>query len=149
MPVRLALLVVGSIVVAVTIGVVESGPGYSLAVGQIGFVTLLVGGIAPALVSIWLWPRRPKVCLLLFGVGMAWFLGEWDNPAAEPWVFTVGLIGYAVCPALVAQLAVTYDGRSTRWSSAIVASGYIITLIVMGVIPALMFAPSPSNCPIC
>lgn len=149
MPVRVALLVLGSLVVAVTIRTVESGPGFSFALGVTGGAILLASGIAPALVSLWLWPRRPTVCILLCATGVTWLLAEWDNPAAEPWVFTLGLVGYAVCPAVVTHLAVTYDGRTTRWSSAIVAAGYVITLLVMGAGPALFFVPGPSDCPVC
>lgn len=149
MPVRVALLVVGSLVVAVTVRTVESGPGFSFALGVTGRAILLASGIAPALVSLWLWPRRPTVCILLCATGVTWLLAEWDNPAAEPWVFTLGLVSYAVCPAVVTHLAVTYDGRTTHWSSVIVVVGYVITLAVMGAGPALFFVPGPSDCPVC
>ena len=66
--------------------------------------------------------RRPgnAVGPLLAAASGAWFLTEWDNPGVgSAAAFTVGLVLYAACPALLAWAMLAYpSGRLASWESA-------------------------------
>ena len=64
--------------------------------------------------------------------GCAWFLVEFNNPGVgSPLLFTVGLLTYAACPAVVAHAALAYpSGRvAGRLERAVLALAYLSTLV--------------------
>ena len=77
----------------------------SLALAGAGWALVITGAVA--------WARRPssRFGILLAAAGFAWFLAPLDNPGVGSGVaFTVGLVGYAACPPLVAHAALAYPG---------------------------------------
>ena len=90
--------------------------------------------------------------MLLVAAGSAWFLVEFNNPGAgSPVVFTVGLLGYAACPALVAHAALAYPGGrlAGRSERAGLLLAYTSTILVLGLLPALVSDPAVQGCSQC
>ena len=155
MAVRLFLL--GALIgAAVAIGIesfrlVTSAPGFS-AVGAapFGAVVLLVAGwaaVAAGLLQRWRFPAR-RSWTPLVAAGLALFVAEWDSPVAAAGVFSVGLLLHAVVPAVIAHLALCFpSGRvGSSLDRAVVASGYAITVGLLGLAVAATFDPTSSGC---
>ena len=105
-------------------------------------VVLLGVGWALVLCGVVAWARRPssRFGVILAAAGGAWFLVEFNNPAIGSHVlFTIGLITYAACPALVAHAALAYpDGRvGGSLGRAGLLLAYVSTILVLGLLPAL------------
>jgi signal transduction histidine kinase len=86
----------------------------------------------------------------LIAAGVAWFLPEWNSPAAAgSIVFTFGLIGYAAAPALLAH-ALMLDARigDRRAWRALVVLGYAGS-VFLGVLGAVVFDPAGQGCNSC
>src|SRR4051794_23302297 len=79
----------------------------SLALAGVGGALVACGAVASA--------RRPlsRFGALLIAAGGSWFAVELDNPGVgSAAIFTLGLLIYAACPAVVAHAALAYpDGR--------------------------------------
>jgi signal transduction histidine kinase len=138
-----------------TVAVVRSDPDYSIAGDSLGgaLALLLPGGalVAAGLVE---WAKRPssRSGRLLLAAGVSWWLPAWANPGIG-WApaFTVGLIGWALCPAFVAHAASTYpSGRlASRAERLLVTGTYANSVLILGVLPALTFDPAASGCSRC
>jgi signal transduction histidine kinase len=96
--------------------------------------------------------RRSSIATLLIAASVAWFVAEWDHPGVgSSLIFTVGLLAYATCPALVVWGMLAYpSGRLATWEArtalvAVIASG----LLLLGVLPALFFDPQAQGCGQC
>ena len=89
--------------------------------------------------------------VLLVAAACGWFLLEWNNPGAgSPLVFTVGLLLYAVAPALVAHALLTRFGpRMARLDRVLLAAAYGGAVIGLGLLPALVFDPAAQGCSQC
>jgi hypothetical protein len=76
---------------------------------------------------------------------------KFDNPgAASPVVFTIGLLMHAVCPPLLAHALVSYPARAPRQLERVVlAMGYAIALVLLGLLPAAAFVPAEQGCTVC
>jgi signal transduction histidine kinase len=89
----------------------------------------------------------------LFGLAAcAWSLQEWNNPATGVGAaFTIGLVGQALAPAVVAHAVLAYPlGRLlSRSERLVVAVAYVDTLLVLGLLPTLFFAPAAHGCHLC
>ena len=117
-------------------------------------VALVAAGWAAIAVGLLSWRRRPesRFGVLLAAAGFAWFVTEWNNPGVgSSLVFTFGLVGYAVCPPLVAHAALSYPGGrlGADLERAIVAMAYAAALVVLGLASALVFAPAEEGCAQC
>ena len=76
---------------------------------------------------------------------------EFDNPGANvaP-VFAMGLVLHAACPPLVAQALLAYPARApTRSEDIVLAVGYALALVALGIIPAIAFDPDAQGCALC
>jgi signal transduction histidine kinase len=140
---------VGSLVIA-RHDPTESFGGRSVA----GGIMLLGAGWSVIACGLVARARRPssRLGVLLAAAGCAWFLAEFDSPGVgSPVVFTLGLVTYAACPALVAHAALAYpDGRLGRGArAAAVALAYLATIGVLGVLVALAFDPAAQGCSLC
>ena len=98
--------------------------------------------------------RRPesRFGILLALAGIGWFLAEWNNPEIGSSLgFTIGLVLYAVAPAIVAHAALSYpDGRlSSRIDRLAVTLAYVGAVVVLGLGPALSFDPAAAGCGQC
>ncbi len=92
--------------------------------------------------------RRAGVLVTLAAIG--WLLAEWDNPESAPAVvFSLGLVFFAVAPAVLAHAVVTIGGVDTRTQHAMVASSYLITVVLLGLAPALWTDPTATGCVDC
>src|SRR5262249_56622309 len=96
---RLALLVAGLALGVFSLAVARGGAGNSFGGGSAfagaaelaaGYALLAVGLVAC------MRPRQARLGAILVAASFAWFLLEWNNPAAgSAFVFTIGLVLYA------------------------------------------------------
>src|SRR2546428_3188255 len=98
--------------------------------------------------------RRPgnRAGYLLAAAGVAWFFVEWNNPGIGSSVaFTFGLVAYALAPPVVAHAILAYPsgGPFSRLERLTLASAYIGTGLVLGLLPALFFDPHRQACSLC
>jgi len=117
-------------------------------------VALAAAGWALAAAGIVAWVTRPAGSCgpLLTLAGLAWFASELANPAVDSSVaFTLGLVTFAVCPAIVAHAALAYPGgRLASWPErAAVAVAYAGTVGVQGLAAAAVYEPSRQGCSEC
>jgi signal transduction histidine kinase len=130
-------------------------PGGSLAGDSLARDAVLVGtGWVLVGCGAAAWIRRPqsRFGLLLALAGIAWFLVELNNPdVGSGLTFTVGLVTYAACPAVVAHAGLAYpSGRLSSVAERLaVAAGYVGAVVVLGLGPALVFDPSRQGCAEC
>jgi signal transduction histidine kinase len=89
----------------------------------------------------------------LFGLAaFAWSLEEWNNPVTGVGAaFTVGLVGYAIAPAVVAHAVLAYPfGRlASRPERLTVVIAYVDTGLLLGLLPTLFYAPAAHQCHLC
>jgi signal transduction histidine kinase len=156
MQLRVVLLLAAGLALGVfTLAVARSGAGFSLALSTtFGAAALLCGGwsLMAAGLVLGLDRHRIVMSLLLYGAGCAWLVAEWDNPAtSSAVVFSVGVLLYAVCPAVVVHLALAYPSGRLGSSAArlVVVAGYAITMGLLGVASAMVFSPEAHRCPDC
>ena len=96
--------------------------------------------------------RRPASGVLFGLAALAWSVEEWNNPGIGVGVaFTLGLVGHAVAPAVVTHAVLAYPfGRlASQLERLIVGVAYVDTLLVLGLLPALFFAPATHSCHLC
>jgi signal transduction histidine kinase len=149
------ILVAGLALGASALAISRSEPAGSLAGGSTT-QSLVLAGIGCALVGcgVVASARRPlsRFGAILAAAGGAWFAVELNNPGAgSPVLFTLGLLTYAACPALVAHAALAYpDGRiDGRLARAGLGLAYASTIVALGVLPALAFNPGAQGCTEC
>src|SRR5262245_14518332 len=102
-PALVGTAVLAVVVAAYSIHLSREAPAYSLAGSSwTSTAALLLAGWSLVGSGLAYWKRRPasRVGPLLAGAGIAWFLAEWNSPAASAPAFAVGLCLYAVAPAL-------------------------------------------------
>jgi signal transduction histidine kinase len=150
----LVLAAAGAIVVAVI--AVGRGPEFSTAGSVRGGYVALVGPAVLCLVAgvarIAAHPERVRAGVLVVAAGVAWPVGEWDNPdAGSALIFSAGLACFAVAPAVVLHVALGgVRGRLEGWPiRLLVAAGYAVTLGLAGVLSAAAYDPASSGCPSC
>jgi signal transduction histidine kinase len=138
-----------------TLALVRGGPGGALTGSSpLAAAGLLAAGWLAITVGLVMRRRRPGnlVGVLLVAAGFAWFVTEWNNPAAgSAIVFTVGLLCYASCPPLVAHAVLSYPGGrlGSRVEAIVVVAAYVGSLAVLGLGPALVFEPADQGCAQC
>jgi signal transduction histidine kinase len=96
--------------------------------------------------------RRPASGVLFGLAAIAWSLEEWNNPATGvAAAFTLGLVGYAITPAVVAHAVMAYPtGRlGSRPERLTIVVAYVDTVLVLGLLAALFFAPAANQCHLC
>lgn len=151
-PVRLVLAAVMLAAGWFSLSTAREDPGFSFAgSGVTGTVALL--GAAGALAGAgWLLlgasRGRRTTGLLFLGAALGWLLGEWDNPgSASSWQFSIGLALSAVTPALLAHAVLAFPaGLRGWWERWLVASGYLSTVLLIGVLPSTSLSISASGC---
>ncbi len=147
MPLRLALLPACLALGAVSLIIAREAPAFSFAGTALpGALALLAAGWALLAVGFAHWRRRQRNAVgpLLAAASVAWFIGEWDNPAVgRAGVFVLGLILYAACAPLVGWAMLAYpSGRLTSWAERVVVSVAMAgSLLVLGLLPTLFFDP--------
>jgi signal transduction histidine kinase len=122
---------------SVSAGAAELAAGYALL--AVGFAALMR-------------PRQARLGAILAAASFAWFLLEWNNPAAgSDVVFTIGLVLYAAAAPLVAHAMLAYpDGRVAWWPGRLgLALGYAGSLLVLGLLAAAVFNPASEGCAQC
>jgi signal transduction histidine kinase len=152
MPLRLALLPACLALGAVSLLIAREAPAFSFAGTALpGALALLAAGWALLAVGFAHWRRRQRNAVgpLLAAASVAWFIGEWDNPAVgRADVFVLGLILYAACAPLVGWAMLAYpSGRLTSWAERVVVSVAMAgSLLVLGLLPTLFFDPVARGC---
>ncbi len=142
---------VAAVIGIFTLRVADSDPDFALSrPGPFGAAVLLLPAWSLIAVGLTGWWRqqeaRPTAWLAAAGVG--WLVAEWDNPGVghSP-AFTAGLVLAAVVPPLVLHGAVSYPaGRPDRLERAALAVGYLVTVVVLGLLPALAEDPGEIGC---
>jgi signal transduction histidine kinase len=152
---HVVVLVTGLGLGILSLAVARGAPGGSLAGAAVGSSLVLVGvGWALVVCGVVAWARRPpsRFGAIVVAAGFAWLLVELNNPGAgSPVLFTIGLIAYAACPAIVAHAGLAYPGGrvSGRLERAALALAYASTLLALGLLPALAFDPAAQGCTEC
>jgi signal transduction histidine kinase len=138
-----------------SLAVARGGAGNSFSGGSaLAGVAELTAGYALLAVGLaaWMRPRQARLGAILVAASFAWFLLEWNNPAAgSAAVFTVGLVLYAAAPPLVAHAMLAYpDGRVSWWPGRLgLALGYAGSVLVLGLLAAAVFDPAAQDCAQC
>jgi signal transduction histidine kinase len=137
-----------------TVRVVQAEPGLALAgPGYAGLAVLLLPGWSLIAVGLVSWWRRQEVRAALWftAAGAAWFLAEWNSPAAGSSVaFTLGLVLYAATPAFIAHGVLAYPtGRTDRRQTALLLAGDVVTIVGIGLLPAMLADPAAAGCVTC
>ena len=119
-----------------------------------GAVAELGGGWALAAVGVLYSFRHPanRFGYLIIAAGVAWFLPELANPnVGSSLAFTLGLIGFSGCVAFVAHAALAYPTGRLRsiLARATVATLYAGTLLLLGLLTAVIFDPAATGCGEC
>jgi signal transduction histidine kinase len=152
---RFAALAAGLALGVFSLAVARGGAGNSFGGGSAfagaaelaaGYALLAVG------VAAWMRHRQARHGAILVAASFAWFLVEWNNPAAgSALVFTIGLVLYAAAPPLVAQAMLAYpDGRVGWWPARLgLALGYAGSVLVLGLGAAAVFDPASEGCAQC
>jgi hypothetical protein len=152
---RFAVLAAGLALGVFSLAVARGRAGYSFGGGSAfagaaelvaGYALLAVGFTA------WMRPRQARLGVILVAASFAWFLLEWNNPAAgSAFVFTTGLVLCAAAPPLVAHAMLAYpDGRVGRRPGRLVlALGYAGSVLVLGLLAAAVFDPASGYCAQC
>jgi signal transduction histidine kinase len=136
----------------VSLAVARHGPAGSFAGrSTLGGIAELAAGWSLVAAGVLFWERHRwnAFGLLLTAAGLAWFLPEWSNPGFGTALgFTVGLVGFAACPPLLAHAALAYPtGRlRSRLELAVVTVSYGGALLLLGLLPVSVFDPKPSGC---
>jgi signal transduction histidine kinase len=152
---RFGVLAAGLAFGVFSLVVARRGAGYSFGGGSAfagaaelaaGYALLAVGFTA------WMRPRQARLGAILVAASFAWFLLEWDNPAAgSAVVFTLGLVLYAAAAPLAAHAMLAYpDGRVGWWPGRLgLALGYAGSVLVLGLLAAAVFDPVAEGCAQC
>ena len=154
-PLAVAVTGLGIAVAVVSVRVAQRDATYSFAgTAVLGRVALLGAGFALVAGGLAFWVgRAASACgLVLAAAGFAWFLLEWNSDGvASSLAFTAGLVLYASCPPLVGHAALAFpSGRlSSPLERVVVATAYVGTLLVLGLLPALVFDPVAEGCGDC
>ena len=134
-----------------TVHTADAHPDFALSrPGPIGSAVLLLPAWSLIAVGLVGWWRRqeagPTAWLAVAGVG--WLVAEWGNPGVGLSVaFTAGLVLAAVVPVLVLHAAVSYPaGRPDRLERVVLATGYVVTVVVQGLVPAMADDPAGAGC---
>src|SRR4051812_35038232 len=152
---QLAVIVAGLALGVASLAVAREDPPGSLGGDSIAAsVALASAGWALVITGAVAWARQPssRFGVVLAAAGFAWFVVELDNPGiGSGVVFTVGLVGYAACPPLVAHAALAYPGgRLTSPLERIALMvAYGATVVVLGLAAALVFDPASQGCSQC
>ena len=135
--------------VAVTVQVVRSEPGLSLA-GESAVVLILDLAVAGSLTVAALLTRRAAFGGLLVLTACAWLAAEWSSPAAGA-AFTPGLVVAAAWPVpLAAAALVGIEERPLgRAGWGIVGAGAVVALGLLGLASAVVFDPAAQGCTAC
>ena len=133
--------------------IAHRNPGYALADTNALIAVELVAGYVVIACGLECWRRRSGglFAVLLAAGGFGWFLLEWNNPGVgSPLVFTIGLLLYAAAPPFVAHALLTYPARPLgRVERVVVAAAYGGSLLLLGLLPALVFDPAAQGCSEC
>jgi signal transduction histidine kinase len=152
---RFAVLAAGLAAGVFSLAVARGGAGYSFGGGSAfagaaelaaGYALLAVGLVAC------MRSRQARLGAILVAASFAWFLLEWNNPAAgSALVFTIGLVLYAAAPPLVAHAMLAYpDGRVAWWPGRLgLALGYVGSVLVLGLLAAAVLDPAAQGCAQC
>lgn len=154
-PVRVALWIAIPALGAYGLSVSRAAPGFSFAGSSlIGTTALLGAGWAAMTAGLVHQVKRPgnRIGPLLVLAGGAWFVAQWDSPGVgSSLTFSLGLALYAACPALVAHVTLAYPaGHLGSWlDRLVVGAGYVVTVALVGLAPALFFDPAAQGCTGC
>jgi signal transduction histidine kinase len=148
------LLVTGIALGLLTFSFARGHPAYSLVdESDVRAATELAAGwalLAAALITS-ANQRRTRLAALVVAASVGWFLAEWNNPElGSAFVFTIGLLLFAVAPPLVAHATLSYpSGRLTSWLDRVGLAAAYAGVLLLGLFPALVFDPSAQVCTEC
>jgi signal transduction histidine kinase len=148
-----------AILAAVGVGLVAvvtawRSPGLSATSASVPATALIVGAGA-ALVGVGLEHvrrgRRRRFGALLAAAGVAWLGADWASPAiGSATGFTLGLVAGWLAPAVVIHAVFLFaNERLRRVDLLLVAAGYAVFGLALGLVPALTFDAAATRCSLC
>ncbi len=148
------MLVIGGVVAVESVAIARRFPRFSIAGDSAWAVALEFAAgwslivVASACVAN---PARRTFAVVLFGASLSWFVVEWNDPEVGSSVlFTAGLALSTVCPVLVAHAALRdFTPKLRRTEALLLAASYVSTLLISGLIPAMLFDPLAQGCSEC
>jgi signal transduction histidine kinase len=147
------------LVVAAVIGLIAAStawrsPGLSV-MSDSAIASVLILGAGLSLVGVGMEhirrKRRGRLGVLLACGGFAWLLSEWAYPAIGSSIgFTVGLALGWLAPAVVAHALITFgEDRLRAHEVVLVACGYGVFGVLLGLVPTLTFDAAAARCSFC
>jgi len=125
-----------------------AGVSWVAAVAELAAVWAMVG----AGLHLSLRRRGNRSGFRLASAGVSWLFVEWNNPGIRSSVaFAFGLVVYALAPPVVAHAVLAYPsgGPLSRLERLTLASAYIASGLLLGLLPALFFDPHRQACSLC
>lgn len=135
----------------VSVDVARRSPGFTFASepGLAGIVGLAAGWVPGAVGVEAIRRGRLRFGALVASIGIAWFASTWANPGTDmALVFTIGLTLGWMTPSLVGHLVLNTRsaGNPQAPDRLLVVVGYLIFVILLGLVPALTFDPAAVAC---
>ena len=150
-----AAALVALFVGVVSVRVAQSAPGLSYLTDST-FGEVIGLGAGWGLVAVGLETRRRGrrrwFGMLLAIAGIAWLLPEWSDPGIGSSVgFTIGVALGWLYPAVTAHalFAATGQAMRSRGDRVVVAVGYGVFVVGLGLVPAIGFDPRAAGCTFC
>jgi signal transduction histidine kinase len=152
--VRLAMLVAGGVMAVESVAIGRRSPGFSVA-GRSAWAATLEFAAGWSLIVVACVcvanPARRTFAAVLFAASLSWFAVEWNNPeVGSSMLFTAGLALSTVCPVLVVHAVLRDFTPKLRPTEALIlAASYVSTLLISGLLPAMLFDPAAQGCSEC
>lgn len=130
-----------------------SDPGYAFVDTGPTVALELLAGYALIACGLIAWRRgsSSRFGVVLAAAGCGWFLLQWNNPGVgSPLGFSTGLVLFMSAPPVVAHALLTHPAASLRpLERTVLAVAYTGSLLVLGLLPALVFDPAAQGCSEC
>lgn len=131
--------------------IVDHGGAFALARGTFAVAVEVGAAVALIVAGVIALVRRRPFALLVLGVGAAWTMREWANPAApNALVFTLGLLLGTIWLPLTGWLALAYSrGLPERGRDRVAVALAVAAVLAPAFLRAVTLDPQSSGCLAC